>query len=498
MSLKSFILTVKDIAKKSAIPHFVNGEIVNSLGKKYDQITNPSNNELMGNIILNDKKMCNMAIKNSSSSVKEFSKSSINSRIDKLIKWNNWIVENKNELASLISEENGKTFVDAKAELDRGLEVVQYSFSAPTLLKGDYSIINDNLEIYTKKQPLGVTMGILPFNFPAMIPLWMIPLAVVTGNSIILKSSEKCPYTPLCLAYGARVSGIPDGIINVIHGDKNITNNLITDENVKAVSFVGSTEVGKKVYNLASEYGKRSQINMGAKNHAVIMPDADYTDAANSIISAFVMGQRCMAISVLILVEGSENILEYLVSGLTKVDTVKDIGPLICTESKDNIKESIDLSLQMGANVIYGDCNRVVNNNVGNYIDPVVIDNVDIDMPVYKNELFGPVLSIIRVKTLDEAIKLVNQSEYGNGTSIFTTNLSSATHYENNIDITQCGINVPIPVSPPYYSWTSGKESYRGTHYIYGPSSFEFYTQQKTIMKKHNLNSKISVAMPTN
>ena len=495
--LRHFIPGLK-ISKHCSLPHFINGRFVKPNGCKIDRIINPADNTSIGNIILDDTVACFDAINSSKKAFIDWSKTSINHRMEKLINWNNWIVDNKASIATVVSSENGKTISDATAEIDRGIEVVRYALSAPTLLKGDYSIINDNLEIHTKKQPLGVTTGIMPFNFPAMIPLWMIPISIVCGNSIIIKSSEKCPLTPLYLAYGATQSGVPDGVINIVHGDAAISSKLITHPDVPAVSFVGSTSAGKKIYDLASKHGKRTQINMGAKNHATVMPDCDFDDTSSAIVSAFVMGQRCMAISVVLVVDGAESIINNIIRKLGNINPVRDMGSLITRESKEKVIVHIENSIMCGAHVIYGDIHKDINNDKGNYMEPIIIDNVDTEMEVYKNELFAPVLSIIRVSNISQAIEIINNNEYGNGTSIFTTSAYSANKYENEVNVTQCGINVPIPVSPPYYSWTSAKESYRGSHYVYGPSSFEFYTQQKTIMNKYKVNNKISVAMPTN
>ena len=498
MSITKFLPYFKNISNNVPLPHFINGKFVKSYGNELYNVINPTTNHKIGTVVLNDKEACLNAIDSSKIAYNNWSNISIYNRIDKLINWNNWIKENKEPISLMISEENGKTINDAAAELERGIEVVKYAFSAPSLLKGESSIINKSLEIYTKKQPLGVTTGIMPFNFPAMIPLWMMPIAIVTGNSIVIKTSERCPSTPLFLAYGAHLSGIPSGICNVIHGNKDICEKLISHNDVKAVSFVGSTTVGKKIHETVSKYGKRSQINMGAKNHAVIMPDCNYDDTSNSIISSFVVGQRCMAISVLIVVDGAEKIIDKIKDKLRNVDPIKDMGPLISKESKNNVINQVKKSINDGADIIYGDYNKNINNDMGNYIEPIMIDNVNTDMGVYKEELFAPVLCIIRVPDLDNAIDLVNTNEYGNGTAIFTSNSYNATKYENEINITQCGINVPIPVSPPYYSWTSTKESYRGTHYIYGPSSFDFYTQLKTVMKKPVVDNNISTSMPIN
>lgn len=495
MSIRK-ILT--NLNKSIPIPNYINGKFESSHGKEIVKITNPHNNKGIGSVVMDDNTACFQAMENSRQAYQKWSLTSINSRLELLANWKNWLINNRDTIASIINEENGKPIADARAEIERGLEVVTFAFSAPSLLKGDYSIINNNLDIYQKRQPLGVTTGIMPFNFPAMIPLWMIPLAIVTGNSIIIKSSEKCPSTPLYLAYGATRSGIPDGVINVIHGNKYITENLISNGEVEAVSFVGSTEVGKQIYNTASKYGKRTQINMGAKNHAIVMPSCNHQDTVNSIISGFVMGQRCMAISVLVVVEGAEDIIPLLLEGLKQINPVNDMGPLISPEAKNGVIEALKCSVMAGAEIIYGDYQKVINNNEGNYLEPIVVDKVNINMSVYRQELFAPVLSIIRVKNLDDAIELVNKNEYGNGTSIFTSNIEEAKRYENLTNVTQCGINVPIPVSPPYYSWTSGKDSFIGSHYIYGPSSFDFYTRPKNVMCKHGISSKIAVSMPTN
>lgn len=498
MSIRNFIPELKNLTRNCTIPYFINGKFQKSVGKEIDNIINPATEKSIGNILLDDNDSCIQAINSSKISFNSWSKSSINKRINVLIEWNNWINNNKDSIAQMITEENGKTIDDSLAELERGIEVVKFSLSAPHYLKGEASIINNNLEILTKKQPLGITAGIMPFNFPAMIPLWMIPLSIVSGNSIIIKSSEKCPSTPLFLAYGATQAGLPDGVCNVIHGNKDITSQLITNDNIEGVSFVGSTNIGKKIYDQATKSGKRTQINMGAKNHAVIMPDCNYEDTAKSIISSFVVGQRCMAISVLVVVDGAEEIIDVIKNKLDVIDPVKDMGPLITKESKNNVINNIEKSLNSGAKIITGNIEKKINNGVGYYMEPILIDNVNKDMSIYKEELFAPILSIVRVPDLDSAINLVNSNQYGNGTAIFTNNLYNATKYENETNITQCGVNVPIPVSPPYYSWTSTKESYRGSHYVYGPSSFDFYTKLKTVMKKPVLDNNISTSMPTN
>jgi len=501
--LRKFIPELNKLTTKCNVPHYINGKFVKPIGSISIPVISPSKDTIVTNVTLDDNDALKSAINVSKTSFNTWSNVSIGKRVEGLIEWNNWIADNKDNIATIISAENGKTFEDAQAEVVRGIEVVRYALSAPSLLKGDYSVINDSLEIHTKKQPLGVVTGLMPFNFPAMIPLWMIPLAVVCGNSIIIKSSEKCPMTPLFLAYGATKS-LPPGVVNVIHGGVSISSDLISHKDIEAVSFVGSTTVGKKVYDTVAKHGKRSQINMGAKNHAVVMPDCNYEETADSIISAFVMGQRCMAISVLIVVDGADSIVDLIKKKLETIDPVDDMGPLITAEAKSNLIKHVENSIEYGAELTHGDYNATINDNVGNYMEPLILENVNTNMDVYKNELFGPVLSIIKVSTLDDAIEIVNKNEYGNGTSIFTNDMHEANKYENETKVTQCGVNVPIPVSPPYYSWTSSKESYRGSHYIYGPSSFDFYSQEKTTMTKFQQNGKqnveqdkISVTMPT-
>ncbi len=507
MSLKRLIPSLRGLSPADRIPHYINGRFIYPLGNSLTTVYNPVNKNQLGNIIVDDTFGCGHAIRNSQEVYQEWSKTSINHRIEKIMDWYQWLKNNRDHLATIISEENGKPVADASAEVERGLEVVKYALSAPSLLKGDYAQINQELEIHTKREPLGVTSGILPFNFPAMIPLWMIPLAVVTGNTVVLKTSEKCPWTPLYLAYGATMAGFPNGLINVIHGGQEVSSKLISDPDVKAVSFVGSTQAGKLVYDQATKHGKRTQINMGAKNHAVVMPDCHYQETANSIISAFVMGQRCMAISVLVVVDGAEEILDYLKQGLQSVEVERDMGPLIDLEAKKLAINSLQRSVDMGAHLLYGGDHPSFADNTTNYLGPVIIDKVTPEMEVYQDELFAPILAVIRVPDLDSAIKLVNQNQYGNGTTIFTTSNHHAHKYSSGTNVTQCGINVPIPVSPPYFSWTSSKESYRGSHYIYGPSSFDFYSQLKTIMGKYNSGGEgggdgagvgnISTQMPT-
>ena len=495
-------MSIKNITKvnKRIIPHFINGYYIHptiSENFKTTPIINPSTLEHSSNIITNDFENCKKAIKNSQEGFNEWSKIPVHKRVDTLIDWYKWLTNHSKEICNYIHQENGKTLEDAKAELDRGLEVLQFSFSAPTILKGETSIINKNLEIYTKKQPLGITLGITPFNFPAMIPLWMAPLAIVTGNSIIIKASDKCPSATLFMANGAVSCGIPRGVFNVVQGGAEITNSLITNNSVKSVSFVGSTSVGKKVYDLSTEYGKRTQINMGAKNHAVCMSDCDEESTSSSIVSAFCggTGMRCMAISVLILVNTNDSLVEKIIEKTRKIIPKKDIGPLISKDAKNKVIFSVNCAQRAGGVIIQGDLNKYYDTN---FIEPIIIDNVNEDMDIYNEELFAPVLCIMRVNSLDEAIQIVNENEYGNGTAIFTESLYNAQKYENEVNVTQCGINVPIPVSPPYFSWTSTKESYRGSHYIYGDSAFDFYTQKKTIMKKTLHNDNIDLNIPTN
>lgn len=473
--------------------HFIDGKIVSASNDITTMdVTNPTTCKKIGSVALDDLENANKAVLSCKLAHKNWSNIALHKKIDLLIRWYTWLQDNKIHLAKIISQENGKTEDDAVAEMTRGIEVVQFALSATTYLKGEHSRINQNLDIYTKKYSLGVVCGIVPFNFPGMIPLWMVPIAIVSGNTFILKASELVPTTAVELAKGAISVGIPPGVFNVIQGGKSIVEYLCKHKDIKTVSFVGSTKVGRIVQKLA--INKKIQLNMAAKNHAVVLPDADLEQAANAIVGAAYggCGQRCMALSVVITVGNDKQFIEYLVNKASRVK-VNDIGPMINGNSKQRVLNIVNQAVKQGAKVLTS-----IDGAKGNYISPIVLGNVTTKMDVYKQELFGPIVCYFNLNTLDEAIEMINNNPFGNGCSIFTSETKSAEEFEKQIDVGQIGINVPIPVAPPYFSWTSTKDSFTGDSHIYGPESFDFYTITKTTMRRSAVKKGCSINMPIN
>lgn len=448
---------------------------------------------------LDDLESVDNAINSSEKAFVKWSSMAIHKRIALLTKWWVWINDNKERLSLIISKENGKTKNDAMSELERGLEVVQFSLSAPTLLKGDNSVVNSSIMITTTRYPVGITVGIAPFNFPIMIPLWMIPISLVCGNVFILKASEIVPTVALELAKGACEIGIPPGVFNVINGGSLVVNKLISSQKTKTISFVGSTRVGKIIKVKCDEYGKRYQLNMGAKNHAIVMQDCDVDRTMDAIISAAFggAGQRCMALSVMIYVGNDmDSLLALLCKKVKNLSITDDVGALVSKASLDRLHNILDENHSSivldGRDVKLDDMH-----SNGFYLGPtiVTVDSNNLDTPLYCEELFGPILCCMQVDTLDKAINIINNNPYGNGVALFTESLTNIKHFTSTTQIGQTGINMPIPVPPPYYSWTSTKDSYAGHAHIYGPETFNFYTQKRTVMSQ--IKGNFSMVMPT-
>jgi malonate-semialdehyde dehydrogenase (acetylating) / methylmalonate-semialdehyde dehydrogenase len=460
-------------------------------------IIDPTNGQLIKKVVLDDIESMNLAIKNSVSTYKSWNKMAMHKRIQLLIKWYSWIEQNKEKFIKVISQENGKPESDAKGEFQRGLEVLQYAISLQPLSLGKTGQVNSSITVSSVKESLGVVTAICPFNFPFMIPMWSIPIAIVLGNVIIVKPSEKVPGSMALLAKGAVESGIPDGVINVIQGGQKIVTGLIENKDIKAISFVGSTFIGKKIYDLATKNYKKVQCNMGAKNHVVITQTADVDSAVNGIVGAAFggCGQRCMALSVAIIVGKNDNFYNKLIEKTKQVNIEKDMGPLNTREAKERINKYLNESVGNGSEIILDRSDEIKND--GFYMGPVIV-KTDIDSSIYQNELFGPVLSVIYCETIEEAIQLINKNEYGNGTAIYSNLLDEITMFENEIEVGQIGINIPIPVPPPYFSWSSSKNSFIGNNYVYGPQSIDFYTKTKTIMKRSEIKKQDSLSMPTN
>jgi malonate-semialdehyde dehydrogenase (acetylating)/methylmalonate-semialdehyde dehydrogenase len=396
------------------------------------------------------------------------------------------------DLARLISQEHGKTLQDAIGSVERGIEVVEFACGIPHLLKGEHSEnVAASMDSYTLRQPLGVCAGITPFNFPAMVPLWMFPVAIACGNTFILKPSEKVPSASMRMAEWCQEAGLPDGVLNVIHGDKETVDAILNHRGIAAVSFVGSTPIAKYIYEVAARNGKRVQALGGAKNHAVVLPDADLDFTANALTGAAYgsAGERCMAISAVVAVGG---VADELVAKLqAKAEAIKigafdspgvDMGPLVTGTHRDKVKSYIDAGEREGAKLVKdGRDLNVEGAEQGFYLGTTLFDNVTPQMTIYKDEIFGPVLVVLRVDTLDQAIALVNANPYANGTAIFTRSGAAARHFQNEIQVGMVGINVPIPVPSAFYSFGGWKNSLFGDLHIYGMEGVKFYTRTKAV-----------------
>lgn len=404
------------------------------------------------------------------------------------------IERDRDELAALITEEHGKVLHDAHGSIQRGLEVVEFACGIPHLIKGEYSDqVGTGVDTWSMRQALGVCAGITPFNFPAMVPLWMFPLAIACGNTFVLKPSEKDPSCSLKLAELMKEAGLPDGVLNVVQGDHVAVNALLTEPRVAAVSFVGSTPVAEHVYRTASDHGKRVQALGGAKNHLVVLPDADMAQAADALVGAGYgsAGERCMAISAVVTVGGAaEPLLEELLPRIEALkigpgtDNDNDMGPLITAEHRDKVRSYIELGEQEGAKVVVDGRRHPVTESPGYFLGPTLFDHASRDMRVYREEIFGPVLTMTRAEGFEEAVALVNEHEYGNGTAIFTRDGDAAREFANGIQVGMVGINVPIPVPLAFHSFGGWKRSLFGDMSIYGMEGVRFYTRLKTVTSR--------------
>jgi malonate-semialdehyde dehydrogenase (acetylating) / methylmalonate-semialdehyde dehydrogenase len=409
-----------------------------------------------------------------------------------MFKYQQLIRESQQDIAEIITREQGKTLADAEGDVFRGLEVVEHTCSTGTLMQGDtLGNISKDLDIYSVRTPLGVCAGVAPFNFPAMIPLWYYPVAVTCGNTYLLKPSEKVPGASIRLAELAMEAGLPAGVLNIIHGGKETVDFICDNQHVRAISFVGSTDVGEYIHQRGSANGKRVQANLGAKNHAVIMPDANKNTTLNALVgSAFgAAGQRCMALPVAIFVGEAAEWIPELISRAQELvvgpghESTTAVGPLISPASRQRVVDIVRSSEKMGANCLLDGTEVVVPGyEAGNFVGPTILSNVTTNMPCYSEEIFGPVLSCMSVNDVDDAISLINSNEYGNGTCIFTSSGPAARLFTHSIEAGQVGVNVPIPVPISFFSFTGNKRSIRGDINFFGKGGVQFVTQVKTVM----------------
>jgi len=492
------------------IEHFIDGKIVPGTSDRKGKVFNPAIGKQESEVILGTKQDLDLAVQKAKKAFETWSNVTPIQRARIIFKYKEIIEKNSDLLAKLIVSEHGKVYEDAKGSLTRGLEVVEFACGIPQMLKGDFTEnVGTNIDSWSVRQPLGVCAGITPFNFPAMVPMWMFPMAIACGNTFVLKPSEKDPSCPLKLAELFSEAGLPDGVLNVVNGDKEVVDAILEHKDISAVSFVGSTPIAKYIYENAAKNEKRVQALGGAKNHCVVMPDCDLDQAVNGLMGAAYgsAGERCMAQSVAVAVG---NVGDKLVDELSKkvealkigpgMDKNSEMGPLVTKEHLERVRGYVDLGIKEGADlVVDGRDIRLQGYEDGYYIGGCLFDNVKKDMRIYKEEIFGPVLSVVRAKDFDEALNLINDHEFGNGTSIYTRDGDAGRTFANQIKVGMVGINIPIPVPVAFHSFGGWKRSLFGDQHMHGPEGVRFYTKLKTITSRwpSGVRSDPEFIMPT-
>ena len=492
------------------IEHFIDGKIVPGTSDRKGKVFNPAIGKQESEVRLGTKQDLDLAVQKAKKAFETWSNVTPIQRARIIFKYKEIIEKNSDLLAKMIVSEHGKVYEDAKGSLTRGLEVVEFACGIPQMLKGDFTEnVGTNIDSWSVRQPLGVCAGITPFNFPAMVPMWMFPMAIACGNTFVLKPSEKDPSCPLKLAELFSEAGLPDGVLNVVNGDKEVVDAILEHKDISAVSFVGSTPIAKYIYENAAKNEKRVQALGGAKNHCVVMPDCDLDQAVNGLMGAAYgsAGERCMAQSVAVAVG---NVGDKLVDELSKkvealkigpgMDKNSEMGPLVTKEHLERVRGYVDLGIKEGADlVVDGRDIRLQGYEDGYYIGGCLFDNVKKDMRIYKEEIFGPVLSVVRAKDFDEALNLINDHEFGNGTSIYTRDGDAGRTFANQIKVGMVGINIPIPVPVAFHSFGGWKRSLFGDQHMHGPEGVRFYTKLKTITSRwpSGVRSDPEFIMPT-
>jgi len=479
----------------NTIGHLINGELLTDATRTQD-VFNPATGLAEKRVALASVETVEQAITAAQTAFPQWRNTPPIKRARVMFRFKELLEANADEICEMIGEEHGKISHDAAGELQRGIENVEYACGVPELLKGEHSKnVGPNIDSWSEFQPLGVVAGITPFNFPAMVPLWMFPMAIACGNCFILKPSERDPSSTLFIAQLLKEAGLPDGVMNVVNGDKVAVDVLLSDQRVKAVSFVGSTPIAEYIYATANANGKRCQALGGAKNHAIVMPDADMDNAVNQLLGAAFgsSGERCMALSVAVAVGdvAGDALVEKMTKAMTSLkvgaysDSSNDFGPVITAQHRDKVVGYINHAESQGASIVVdGRHPHVEGYDNGFFVGGTLIDNVTPDMVSYKEEIFGPVLQIVRVKTMQEAMDLIDAHEYGNGTCIFTRDGEAARYFSDNIQVGMVGINVPLPVPVAYHSFGGWKRSLFGDLHAYGPDAVRFYTKRKTVTQR--------------
>lgn len=477
------------------ITHWIDGGLVPAETDATSPVYDPAVGEVIAQVQLGSVGDVRVAVASAVRAFKSWSEFSVGKRSSILFRFRELLAAEQNELAAIVSREHGKVLSDALGEIARGLEVVEFAAGIPQLLKGEYSDqASTGIDVYSFRQPVGVVAGITPFNFPVMVPLWMSPVAIAAGNTFVLKPSERDPSASLFLADLWRRAGLPDGVFNVVQGDKTVVDALLTHDDVAAVSFVGSTPIARHIHATATAHGKRVQALGGAKNHAVVLADADIEDAASHLTAAAfgAAGERCMAVSVAIVVDSvADELVSVLARKAREVIVAPgnvpgaDMGPVITPAAKDRIEALITSAEVAGATlVVDGRGFTVAGAEGGFFVGPTVIDRVTPEHEVYREEVFGPVIDIVRVSNLDEAIRVINENPYGNGTAIFTSSGEAARRFQRAVTVGMVGVNVPIPVPVAYHSFGGWKDSLFGESHMYGPDGVRFYTRAKVVTQR--------------
>merc|ERR1711963_373176 len=488
----------------------INGKFLDSSTSQWVDVHNPATNEVVTSVPCTTNDEMNAAVASAKAAYKTWSKTSVMHRQGIMFKYQELIKKHQRDIAGLITIEQGKTLPDAEGDVLRGLQVVEHCCSMTNLLLGEtLPGITKDMDLTSYRVPIGVCAGIAPFNFPAMIPLWMFPMATICGNTYVMKPSERDPTACLALVELLQEAGMPPGVVNVIHGQHDCVNFICDHPDIKAISFVGGDTAGRHIFERGSKNGKRVQSNMGAKNHGVILPDANRNATINALVGAAfgAAGQRCMALSTTVMVGEAQKWLPEIKAKAEALvvnaghEPDADLGPLISPEAKNRVEHLIQTAVDEGADVILDGRNcKVEKYPTGNFVGPTIITNMNPKMTAYKNEIFGPVLCVVNVDTMDEAIDLVNANMYGNGTAVFTNNGATARHFTDNIEAGQVGVNVPIPVPLPMMSFTGSKASFLGDSHFYGKQGINFYTETKTVTSLWRADDassdKVVTAMP--
>jgi malonate-semialdehyde dehydrogenase (acetylating)/methylmalonate-semialdehyde dehydrogenase len=490
------------------VPHYIDGARTTGASVRTGDVFQPATGAVAQNVVLAEQSDVDLAVASALKASREWAESSLATRAKIMFAYRELLHSHRDELAALITAEHGKVLSDAAGEVQRGLEVVEFACGIPHLLKGEHSEqVSRGVDAYSVREPLGVVAGITPFNFPVMVPMWMFPLAIAAGNAFVLKPSERDPSASVRLAELFTEAGLPAGVFNVLQGDASAVNALLDHPDVSGISFVGSTPIAKHVYSRGTANGKRVQALGGAKNHMVVLPDADVEVAADAAVSAGYgsAGERCMAISVVVAVGDIADSLVAAIAARTATlvtgpgtDPASQMGPLVTGVHRDRVASYVDAGVSEGASlVVDGRGFTPADHPAGFWLTPTLFDNVTPAMSIYRDEIFGPVLGVVRVPTFDAAVELVNANPYGNGTAIYTGDGLAAREYQRRVHVGMIGINVPIPVPMAYYSFGGWKDSLFGDTHVHGSEGVKFYTRAKAVTARWPRQSGIDLGFPT-